>query len=217
MRTGWWPQSLSRIVVTAGLVASFAVPGCAAPEGGWTPLNRAALRVSNPRSIKIVTPEPAALDVVHGVRLSAIGAVAGLSEGESLRTSGATDPSARVASTLAGVLAKRFSLEVVKAEKKPEKKSDLSLVVETKDWIVTCGAFDSRTCEVKYHASLKLIDERDGKVLSSGDCTSGGSHARDGKDATSKLDAALVNEMFDQAADTCVEDYRTKLFSLPPS
>lgn len=175
---------------------------CAGP--GWTPLNGPALRLSNPRAIGVEARSSAIFRTPTGPR---IGGLIAMAQNSGIMKEAVEDPAEQVGDVLAELLAKRYRLEVSR-----QGRPDLTLSIRTSDWGIECRG----GCYVVYRASLELRDNRNGHLLAAGDCENAATDPiiAESTGAGYHVDVTRVVGAMEQAAEDCVDFYRTKLFGI---
>jgi hypothetical protein len=211
------------------------LPACA--SSGFMPLDRPALRASQPRTLAVVknaTPRFAA-STSEGRALAAFFGPAGAigegaasrSSGEALaRDKGIADPAIDIGWSLAQSLMRKYSLELVKTSGRssPEAsagdladefgKSDLVLEIATSDWgfhPTSLGRYG-----VTYDGTVRLVDTRKRAVVAEGVCSS---HPVEGGQAPShdellRNEGAALKDLVRSISEYCLRDYRTRIFGL---
>ena len=222
------PRRLTSFIVRATLVvcgwtgagcATSSSPGSPSAESnlGYQPLNRAALRISQPHTLEVQDLRP----VSFGEKGSTISSYMGVTGaiGTALRTcSNETevaemkleDPAKAIRAELGPRLSKRFSLQ----PPPPATTPDLVLEIATTSWmILSSGVGES---SFRYEGSIKLTDRRRNAVLAEGVCKIDpipAAGVRSCEDLVKNNGAALKESLKD-VAQFCTEDYRTRLLGL---
>jgi hypothetical protein len=214
------------------LASVLAAMSCASPG----PLNRAALRASQPRTILATLPPIPAFrgrtSTIAGATAPlallgmAVGSELEVSEGKKARAKHLYDPADAISAALMKGMVRRFSLNVVDAGKQETlgtsagelsreyKDVDLVLDVRTSDWgfvPIRMGHYG-----ILYEGTLRLIDTRNQSVIAEGSCTF---HPADSEDSPSydelmAADAALLKARFRALTQFCADDYRTRILGL---
>jgi hypothetical protein len=211
------------------------LPACA--SSGFMPLDRPALRASQPRTlavVKVATPRFAAetsegqlIAAFFGPVGAATAAVASVSSGEALaRDNRIADPAIDVGWALAQSLMRKYSLEFVKTPGRWSPgatvedladtfgSADLVLEIGTSDWgfrPTGLGRYG-----VTYDGTVRLVDTRKRAVVAEGVCAS---HPLDSRDAPSHEqllanDGAALKDLMRSTKEFCLRDYRTRIFGL---
>jgi hypothetical protein len=210
----------------------FCAAGCARPE--YLPLNRAALRASQPRTIlATLRPYPPFwkthrewAPVWFGLVGKAVSESAAEAEGSQLRTLGVRDPADAIAVVLLEGLVKRFTLRVKHAsEPQPLEMSakelsgvyphaDLVLDVRTTRWGVSPTS--ATRYAIHYQGRLRLIDTRRRAVVADGTCVVEPDHQPNDPswDALMWNDAASLKERLWKVIERCADDYRTRVLGM---
>ena len=171
------------------------VVGCSSV--GFQPLNRSALRLTNPRSV------------------SAPRLVAAFVSGVDSYPDEVADPAISIRASVVAALAQRFALEVLDPDARADttagqadrraSQADLILEVRTIHWKVSSNPRP----RVWYDGTLRLTDARTNRVVAEGVCTS---HpvTRSPRDNHAALDQGEM----DDTVDLCVDDYRHRVLGL---
>lgn len=222
-----------RLLLIAVLLVGAA--GCARPE--YLPLNRAALRASQPRTILATRPPYPGFWKSYRARSSLwseLGVVGhgdpeAEAEGLRVRSLGVGDPADMIAVVLLEGLLKRFALRVKHAGepqtlgKSAEELSreyqhtDLVLDVRTTRWGVSPTT--ATRYALFYQGRLRLIDTRRRAVVADGTCDVRPDHQPDDPsyDALMWNNATILKERLWKVIERCADDYRTRILGLTTS
>jgi hypothetical protein len=211
----------------------FCTTSCA--SRGPMPLNRAALRVTKPRTIvATLRPVPPFKGHTSGNGLAGAFGLIGVvilesmaeSEGRSVRSRGVADPADTLVTALMPRMAKRFSLEILDSGKAQTRgisakdlsreygKADLVLDVRTHQWgfaPTSIGRYGMR-----YEGSLQLVDTRNQAVIAQGTCMyqSGEDPDAPTYDEMMANDAAVLRASLSAMVNYCLDDYRKRILGL---
>jgi hypothetical protein len=206
---------------------------CASP--GPMPLNRAALRASQPRTIvATVPPVPSFKGHTSGSGVAAAFGLVGLaimegmaeSEGKAVRSRGVVDPADPMVSALMPRLAKRFSLEILDSGTAKTRgksatqlsreygKADLVLDIRTHQW--GFGPTGMGRYGMRYDGSLQLIDSRNQTVIAHGICQYQPDDDPNAPtyDQLMANDAAVLRASLTAMMNYCLDDYRKRILGL---
>jgi len=215
--------AISIVRVTLVTLASGSA-GCATSNShtaentlGYQPLNRAALRLSQPHTMVVPDlPPPAFGEEYSAIRPRGMAAAVGTalrtcSNKAEIDAMGLQDPAISIRSVIEPRLSKRFSLQ-----SPPPAMADPDLVLEiaTTLWMIEPTGIGSSG--LKYEGRIKLIDRRRNVVLADGICKadSGGTAAPRSCNELVKDNGAALKENLRETADYCAEDFRTRLLGL---
>jgi hypothetical protein len=200
-------------LLARGLCLLALLSSCAGP--GWTPLNGPALRASGPTAITVEAHSSSMFRTPSG---GGPGSLLAMAQNSGMMKDDVEDPAQQVGDQLAMMLAKRYRLEVKGQTKSAaataeQGRPDLTLSIQTSDWGIECHDPHTReNCYVVYRASLELKDNRSGRLLAAGDCEN--TAADRVIVGTRRVNVTLVVHAMEQAAEDCVDFFRTKLLGI---
>jgi len=155
-----------------------------------------------------------------GTAMSAVGGLFEMANGDqATKYSALSDPSARVATTLATSLSRKYELETrppVVGQGAAPRAADLVLTVKTLDWEVGFFPHNRVRYRVFLHARLELVDARDGHLLALGECASPSVDEREAStlDELLKDHGAELKRQMVSVADFCADELGSQLFSI---
>jgi fermentation-respiration switch protein FrsA (DUF1100 family) len=207
-------------------LATLLVAGC---SPGFLPLNRPALRMTNPRFIvaaKSSTPRFTVNTATVGLAFGIIGALieTSIDQARFHGHMGARDPAIFIRATLVAALAKRFSLEVLDVGPTakvaddgdgqpdgPPKAPDLVLEITTNEWGLASAPTGG--AGVAYEGTLRLRDMRTKKVLAEAVCSSRPVTGESVGELAANNGAGL-RDVVRGVAEFCADDYRHRVLGL---
>jgi hypothetical protein len=219
---------MSRLPSLTWLLAAAApvLFGCA-PTETFIPLNRAALRVSQPQTLLVRKwpPPPfdgaavkVALPLDYLISAAIAGTVSSV-DGEGMR-----DPAMLMRMDIGLAMKKRFSVEVIDQDVNMDDRdarpnagarpADLMLDIRTTDWGIVPTRIRHYTA--KYEGTLTLTDLRTGKILARADCGGRPVDTADNPtfDELKEGGASRAKAMVKQAGEYCFLDYRKRVLGL---
>jgi hypothetical protein len=192
---------------------------------GYQPLNRSALRATNPRIVRVKRWRPPKFDaetmngafLMGGLIGAAVGAVVEGSDRKKLTQGGIDEPAVHIREVLGAALARRFSLQIVTTDERVPglaPGADLLLDVRTTEWGV--APTGRGRYGVKYEGTLRLVDVRTAKTIAEGVCSS---RPLDHPDNPSFDDlrantSERLRDAIREVSEFCAEDYRTRILGL---
>ncbi len=212
------------------IAATSLVVGC---SPGFQPLNRPALRLTNPRSVaapKFSTPRFIINMAGVGFAFGIIGAMVEQSIDNSKfpQRTGVRDPATSIRATLVAALAKRFALEPLDVDATAEaadadanvgagqparapRSPDLVLEIRTSEWGLVRALQGG--VGVNYQGTLRLLDARTKKVLAEAVCSV--RPAKGGPvEELAEDHAAGLRAQVEDVAEFCTDDYRHRVLGL---
>jgi hypothetical protein len=200
-----------------GALAALLVAGCST---GFQPLNRPALRMTNPRTVaapRQPTPSFTSNTATVGAMFGLVGAAleSSMDRSRLLAHSGPIrDPAGAIRASVVAALAKRFALAVVDPNAPrsdddapaaaPPAPPDLIVEIRTTAWGVV-GA--SGGVGFTYDGILRLTDARTKRVLAEDTCTSHPVTGEPVSELASDGGAGLKDEL-KSVIDYCADEYR---------
>jgi hypothetical protein len=180
----------------------------------FMPLNRTALRASNPQSIRVPSAPPAEFDGDAIKNAFAWGGLFGLALSAAVggvTNEGISDPAMSIRFEIASAMANRFAMQIV-PEDDPE--ADLRLDIRTTDWGIVSTHIDHYGA--KYSGVLVLTDLRTNEVLARSICSGDPIDEPDNPtlEELKEGGSARLKQMLRAAARYCLEDFRKRTLGL---
>jgi hypothetical protein len=183
---------------------------------GYQPLNRAALRITQPHTVEVPILPPVYFGenvsplLTVGVVPAIASALRTCSNGTEVVKMKLEDPAKAIRAELGPRLSKRFSLQ----PPPPATTPDLVLEIATTSWMILASGVGESS--LRYEGTLKLTDRRRNAVLAEGICKIDPSPPEGVRscDDLVKNNGAALKESLRDVAQYCTEDYRTRLLGL---